>query len=198
MIYSAVLTGGLPTTSRRAYSLRTASSPGLVVPWYWPLILVRGKKTQNGAAGVITLLTAYLANFLSQFETIYVLNNGLITHQAGYHQLLSEGLVIEETMADLESPVSARDSDKAAEVSCNPADEVDEEDKNKQAPSDWSVYAYFFQSCGLAGVSLFFFLAAALAAERSFESKSAPPQVLRLRPCLPLTVRARRLAQNVG
>lgn len=134
---------------------------------------------------------------LSRFETIYVLNNGLITHQGEYPELLSEGLVVEETMADLESPAPAPDSDKGAELSRNPGDEVDEEEKNKQAPSDWSVYVYFFRSCGLAGVSLFFVLAAALAAERSFESKSAVP-LLRLQPNLPLTVRARRLAQNVG
>lgn len=120
------------------------------------------------------MLTDHLANLLPRFETIYVLSNGLITHQAGYSELLAEGLVVEETMADLEAPVSAPDSDKGAEVSHDPAGEVDEEEKNKQAPSDWSVYLYFFRSCGLLGIILFFVLAAALAAERSFESKSSP------------------------
>ena len=120
------------------------------------------------------LLTSHKASFLSRFETIYVLNNGLITHQAGYPELLSEGLVVEETMADFESPVPSPSSDEEAGVVHNPADQVDDEEKNKRAPSDWSVYAYFFRSCGMVGMVLFFILAAVLAAERSFESMFAP------------------------
>lgn len=43
---------------------------------------------------------------------------------------------------------------------------------DSRAPSDWSVYSYFLQSCGVAGIALFFALAAILAGERSFESES--------------------------
>lgn len=50
---------------------------------------------------------------------------------------------------------------------------IDKEENNaSRAPSEWSVYGYFLKSCGIAGISLFFVLAAIMAGERSFESES--------------------------
>lgn len=46
-----------------------------------------------------------------------------------------------------------------------------EENQASRAPSEWGVYGYFLKSCGVAGITLFFILAAVLAGERSFESK---------------------------
>ena len=46
-----------------------------------------------------------------------------------------------------------------------------EENQASRAPSEWGVYSYFLKSCGVAGITLFFVLAAILAGERSFESE---------------------------
>jgi hypothetical protein len=58
-----------------------------------------------------------------------------------------------------------------AQVAVLGLNKEDVETENSHAPSDWTVYSYFLRSCGLAGISLFFVLAAVLAAERSFESE---------------------------
>lgn len=121
------------------------------------------------------------AQFLSQFDTILVVDNGTIAHKGTYEELLSSGILDEEAFSCFGSsapkaPSIAKDAVEVTsdgKVVLKNAKLNDEETETRRAPSDWSVYAYFLKSCGTAGIVLFFGLAAVLAAERSFESKFA-------------------------
>lgn len=101
-----------------------------------------------------------------------MLNNGIITHQTGYDELLAEGIINVENMSDASESLGKADSSSSGDgqVALINQGVDDEETVNSRSPSDFTVYWYFLKSCGLMGMSLFFVLAAILAAERSFES----------------------------
>ncbi|CAI4212352.1 unnamed protein product [Parascedosporium putredinis] len=118
------------------------------------------------------VLTTHSTQLLPRFETIVVLDNGKVTHQDGYYELLAEGVLNEDALSSAQEaagdgPVEGR---LAADIESKPYLAEDEDAMKNQAPSDSSVYKYFFKACGSAGMALFFVLAAVLAAERSFEN----------------------------
>jgi hypothetical protein len=122
-------------------------------------------------------LTSSSAQFLPRFDTILVISNGLIAHRGTYEELLTSGGLDESLLSRVAAPKASASASDAVEVTSDgkivlkdaPLDK--EENQASRAPSEWGVYSYFLKSCGVAGITLFFVLAAILAGERSFESK---------------------------
>lgn len=121
------------------------------------------------------------AQFLPRFDNILVVNNGMIAHSGTYDELLASGTLDDQVLSRVAAPKAAATSAAdAVEVTSDgkvvlknaPLDKA--ETQAERAPSEWGVYAYFLQSCGIAGIVLFFALAAILAGERSFESAFYP------------------------
>jgi ABC-type multidrug transport system ATPase subunit len=118
-----------------------------------------------------------LAQFLPRFDTILVINNGMIAHQGTYDELLSSGALDDSVLSRVAAPKTVTSAADAVEVTSDgkvvlknaPLDK--KENDESRAPSEWGVYGYFLKSCGVAGITLFFVLAAILAGERSFESE---------------------------
>jgi hypothetical protein len=117
------------------------------------------------------------AQFLPRFDTILVISNGLIAHRGTYEELLTSGGLDESLLSRVAAPKASASAGDAVEVTTDgkivlkdaPLDK--EENQASRAPSEWGVYSYFLKSCGVAGITLFFVLAAILAGERSFESE---------------------------
>jgi len=117
------------------------------------------------------------AQFLPRFDTILIVNNGMIAHSGTYDELLRSGTLDDQVLSRVAAPKAVTSAADAVEVTSDgkvvlknaPFDK--EENAESRAPSEWGVYGYFLKSCGVAGISLFFALAAILAGERSFESK---------------------------
>jgi hypothetical protein len=101
----------------------------------------------------------------------------MIAHSGTYDELLASGALDDSVLSHVAAPKAATSAGDAVEVTSDgkvvlknaPLDK--EETQASRAPSEWSVYGYFLKSCGVAGISLFFALAAILAGERSFESE---------------------------
>jgi ATP-binding cassette, subfamily C (CFTR/MRP), member 1 len=112
------------------------------------------------------------AHLLSRFDTIVVLDNGIVTHQSTYEELLAEG-VVQETASDGNESLGS-DLKGASDVVLMPPnpEKGDIEEGSDRAPSEWNVYGYFLKSCGVLGMCIFFAIAGSIAAMRSFESKS--------------------------
>lgn len=103
----------------------------------------------------------------------------MIAHQGTYDELLVNGALDDSILSRVSTPKAATSAGDAVEVTSDgkvvlknaPLDK--EENQASRAPSEWAVYGYFLKSCGVAGITLFFVLAAILAGERSFESEFA-------------------------
>jgi hypothetical protein len=101
----------------------------------------------------------------------------MIAHSGTYDELLNTGAIGDQLLSRVAAPKAAAGVADAVEVTSDgkvvlknaPLDK--EENKASRAPSEWAVYGYFLQSCGVAGIAFFFALAAILAGERSFESE---------------------------
>ncbi|KAL2022218.1 hypothetical protein VTK56DRAFT_5828 [Thermocarpiscus australiensis] len=123
-----------------------------------------------------TVLITHATQFLPRFDTILVVSNGIIAHRGTYEELLRSGTLDDQILSRVATPKTATNAADAVEVTSDgkvvlknaPLDK--EENETSRAPSEWGVYAYFLESCGIAGISLFFVLAAILAGERSFET----------------------------
>ncbi|KAL2198275.1 P-loop containing nucleoside triphosphate hydrolase protein [Corynascus similis CBS 632.67] len=122
------------------------------------------------------VLVTHSTQFLPRFDTILVVNNGMIAHQGTYDELLVNGALDDSILSRVSTPKAATSAGDAVEVTSDgkvvlknaPLDK--EENQASRAPSEWAVYGYFLKSCGVAGITLFFVLAAILAGERSFET----------------------------
>ncbi|KAL2165882.1 hypothetical protein VTG60DRAFT_3684 [Thermothelomyces hinnuleus] len=122
------------------------------------------------------VLVTHSTQFLPRFDTVLVVNNGMIAHQGTYEELLMSGALDDSILSRVAAPKAATSVGDAVEVTSDgkvvlknaPIDK--EENDASRAPSEWAVYGYFLKSCGIAGISLFFVLAAILAGERSFET----------------------------
>jgi hypothetical protein len=103
----------------------------------------------------------------------------MIAHQGTYDELLSSGALDDSVLSRVAAPKAVTSAADAVEVTSDgkvvlknaPLDQ--KENDESRAPSEWGVYGYFLKSCGVAGITLFFVLAAILAGERSFESESS-------------------------
>ncbi len=101
----------------------------------------------------------------------------MIAHSGTYDELLNSGALDDQLLSRVAAPKAGTNAADAVEVTSDgkvvlknaPLDK--EENKASRAPSEWAVYGYFLKSCGVAGIVLFFALAAILAGERSFESE---------------------------
>ncbi|KAL2178346.1 uncharacterized protein P884DRAFT_269013 [Thermothelomyces heterothallicus CBS 202.75] len=122
------------------------------------------------------VLVTHSTQFLPRFDTVLVVNNGMIAHQGTYEELLRSGALDDSILSRVAAPKAATSVADTVEVTSDgkvvlknaPIDK--EENDASRAPSEWAVYGYFLKSCGIAGISLFFVLAAILAGERSFET----------------------------
>ncbi|AEO59326.1 hypothetical protein MYCTH_52715 [Thermothelomyces thermophilus ATCC 42464] len=122
------------------------------------------------------VLVTHSTQFLPRFDTVLVVNNGMIAHQGTYGELLMSGALDDSILSRVAAPKAATSVGDTVEVTSDgkvvlknaPIDK--EENDASRAPSEWAVYGYFLKSCGIAGISLFFVLAAILAGERSFET----------------------------
>ncbi|KAL2134935.1 hypothetical protein VTI74DRAFT_10342 [Chaetomium olivicolor] len=122
------------------------------------------------------VLVTHSTQFLPRFDTIIVVNNGMIAHRGTYDELLVSGVLDEQILSRVAAPKAVTSAADSIEVTSDgkvvlknvPLDK--EENQASRAPSEWGVYSYFLKSCGVAGISLFFALAAILAGERSFET----------------------------
>ncbi|KAK4246305.1 P-loop containing nucleoside triphosphate hydrolase protein [Corynascus novoguineensis] len=122
------------------------------------------------------VLVTHSTQFLPRFDTILVVNNGMIAHQGTYDELLVNGALDDSILSRVSTPKAATSAGDVVEVTSDgkvvlknaPLDK--EENQASRAPSEWAVYGYFLKSCGVAGITLFFVLAAILAGERSFET----------------------------
>lgn len=108
---------------------------------------------------------------------ILMVNNGMIAHRGTYDELLVSGVLDDQILSRVAAPKASDNAADTVEVTSDGkvvlknATLDKEENEASRAPSEWGVYSYFLKSCGVAGISLFFVLAAVLAGERSFESK---------------------------
>jgi hypothetical protein len=111
------------------------------------------------------------AHLLPRFDTIVVLDNGIVTHHSNYEELLAEG-VVQEVAADSNENLGSDLKGASDTVLMPPNPEKgDVEEGSDRAPSEWNVYGYFLKSCGVLGMCVFFAIAGSIAAMRSFESK---------------------------
>lgn len=131
----------------------------------------------DGSRGNTLTWSRSQAQFLPRFDNILVVNNSIIAHQGTYDELLASGALDDQILSRVAAPKPSANATDAVEVTSDgkvvlknaPLDK--EENQASRAPSEWGVYGYFLKSCGVAGIALFFILAAVLAGERSFESK---------------------------
>ncbi|GAB1316363.1 hypothetical protein MFIFM68171_06573 [Madurella fahalii] len=122
------------------------------------------------------VLVTHATQFLPRFDTILMVSNGMIAHRGTYDELLVSGVLDDQILTRVAAPKASDNAADAVEVTSDGkvvlknATLDKEENEASRAPSEWGVYSYFLKSCGVAGISLFFVLAAVLAGERSFET----------------------------
>ena len=117
----------------------------------------------------------HAAHFLSRFDSIIVLDSGIVTHHGEYEELLAEGVINDSLPGGSESTAGDLDAPSAGPLDVANPEKADKEVENPRLSSEWNVYGYFLKSCGVAGMCVFFALAAAIAAGRSFESEYSFP-----------------------
>lgn len=129
----------------------------------------------NAGGHTRIILANHAAHFLSRFDSIIVLDSGIVTHHGEYEDLLAEGIINDSLPGGSESTAGDLDASSAGPLDVANPEKADKEVENPRLSSEWNVYGYFLKSCGVAGMCVFFALAAAIAAGRSFESEYSLP-----------------------
>ncbi|KAK4224171.1 P-loop containing nucleoside triphosphate hydrolase protein [Podospora fimiseda] len=124
------------------------------------------------------VLVTHATQFLTRFEHILLISSGTIAHSGTYHEVLASGALDDYILSSTSSAGSKKTSNAADDVEVTSDGQIIlkkphldlEETSTSRAPSEWSVYGYFLQSCGSLTISIFFVLAAVMAGGRSFEA----------------------------